>query len=119
VRTINKSFTTVRPSMAVPQSCPTPASAAPTPRTVVSAAPPVIAAPQGTTVLARQLAPAGATGVGNGYAAWLGTAKRRGVERDLANGAIDGKSFISTNGKQQDQLHLMSRRDPRSWRPPA
>jgi hypothetical protein len=79
----------------------------------------VVAAPQGTVVLARPKARIDATGVGYG-AGWLVAATRRGVERDLPNGTANGKRFIGTNSTtQQGQLHLMSRRDPRTWRPPA
>lgn len=52
---------------------------------------------------------------GLGYAAPVGAETRRGADeigRDVPRGN-------GANGKQQDQLHLMSRRDPRTWRPPA
>jgi hypothetical protein len=61
---------------------------------------------------------------GVGYAAHLSVGMRRVTDR-LATAAPAGAAgracFITANvDKQpQDQLHLMSRRDPRSWRPPA
>lgn len=64
-----------------------------------------------------------ATGVG--YAAPAGAETRRGVDgigRDVPRGdAAETRlnGINGTNGKQQDQLHLMSRRDPRTWKPPA
>lgn len=74
-------------------------------------------------VTARPKSRVEATGVG--YAAPAGAETRRGVDaigRDVPSGATAGTRLIGTNGtngKQQDQLHLMSRRDPRTWRPPA
>lgn len=80
----------------------------------------VAAAPSWAAIaVARPKSRVEATGVG--YAAPAGAETRRGVDgsdRDVPSGTA-GKRFIGTNGKQQDQLHLMSRRDPRSWRPPA
>lgn len=64
-------------------------------------------------------------GTGVGYAAPAAADLRRGVDeavRGVPGGMAAGTRFIGTgdtNGKQQDQLHLMSRRDPRTWRPPA
>jgi hypothetical protein len=78
------------------------------------------AAASWTAVLARPTSRVAATGVG--YAGPAGAETRRGTDgRDVPSGTAAGKRFIGTNGngKQQDQLHLMSRRDPRSWRPPA
>jgi hypothetical protein len=49
-------------------------------------------------------------------------AKRRGVDRDVPAATAYGKRVIggyATTSNQQDQLHLMSRRDPRTWRPPV
>ena len=118
MRTLYEALMTVRPSAAPVLPACSSLSAVPAPETVMTTSRSAIVAPRGTVVLARPKARVDATGVG--YAAgWLGTATRRGVERDLVNGATDSKSFIRTNGKQQDQLHLMSRRDPRTWRPPA
>lgn len=63
--------------------------------------------------------------IGAGYAAAPAiAAKRRGVDRDVYGATADGKRVIGANGTtgsttQQDQLHLMSRRDPRLWRPPV
>ena len=98
---------------ACPQS-----SAVPAPETVVIAARPVVAATLWSAVTARPRGGVEATGVGYGAGA-IGNATRRGLDRD----ALSGKRFIGTNGtqnkQQQDQLHLMSRRDPRTWRPPA
>ncbi len=76
----------------------------------------VTATPWTAAALARPQSRVEATGVG--YAA-PATAKRRGVDRDLPRGTASVDRFIGTNGKQQDQNHLMSRRDPRPWRPPA
>ncbi|MGH3414931.1 MAG: hypothetical protein ACRDSS_00550 [Actinocrinis sp.] len=56
--------------------------------------------------------------IGAGYAA-PAAAARRGVDSELPSGMAGVERPIGTNGKQQDQNHLMSRRDPRSWRPPA
>ena len=73
-----------------------------------------------TAVTARPQGRVEATGVG--YAAPAGADKRRGVDgigRDVPSGMATGTRLSGTNGKQQDQLHLMSRRDPRTWRPPA
>lgn len=64
-----------------------------------------------------------ATGVG--YAATPAVAaKRRGVDRDVDGSTTASGTSVIANGttgttKQQDQLHLMSRRDPRPWRPPV
>lgn len=55
-----------------------------------------------------------ATGAGYAAAALAAAAKRRGVDRDVI-GAVG----TTQQSKQQDQLHLMSRRDPRTWRPPV
>lgn len=82
----------------------------------------VAAAPSWTAVLARPTSRVEATGVG--YAAPAAAETRRGADgpgHDVPSGTAAGKRFIGSNdyGKQQDQLHLMSRRDPRSWRPPA
>jgi hypothetical protein len=98
-------------------ACPLP-SIVPVPETAVAAARPAVAATLWSAVTARPKSGAEATGVG--YAAGgIGTSARRGLDRD----ALGGKRFIGTNGtqnkQQQDQLHLMSRRDPRTWRPPA
>jgi hypothetical protein len=74
-------------------------------------------------VTARPKSRVPATGVG--YAAPAIAETRREVDeigRDVPRGTAAGMLFTGTkgsNGKQQDQLHLMSRRDPRSWRPPA
>lgn len=81
------------------------------------------AAPSWTAVTARPKSRVPATGVG--YAAPAAAETRRevdGIGRDVPRGTAAGARFTGTkgsNGKQQDQLHLMSRRDPRSWRPPA
>ena len=71
---------------------------------------PVAAAASSAVVTARPKSRVEATGVG--YAAPAAAETRRGVDGI-------GIGSNGTNGKQQDQLHLMSRRDPRSWRPPA
>jgi hypothetical protein len=117
VRNINETFTAVTPSAVVMPACPPP-SAVPAPGTVVLAARPAVAATLWSAVAARPRSGVEATGAG--YAAGeVGIATRRGLDRD----ALSGKRFIGTNGtqnkQQQDQLHLMSRRDPRTWRPPA
>jgi hypothetical protein len=118
VRNPNEALVTVQPSAAVLPACPS-LSAAPAPESVMTASRSIAAAPLGTVALARPKARVDATGVGYG-AGWLVTATRRGVERDLPNGTANGKRFSGTTStKQQDQLHLMSRRDPRTWRPPA
>jgi len=108
VRNINETFMAVTPFAVVARACPSP-SAVPGPETAV--------ATPWSAVMARPRSGAEATGVG--YAAG-GTviATRRGLDRD----ALSGKRHTGTTGKQinqQDQLHLMSRRDPRTWRPPA
>ena len=66
-------------------------------------------APSWPVAVARPKSRVEATGVG--YAA----------PAAVPSGTAAGTRFIGSNGngKQQDQLHLMSRRDPRSWRPPA
>ena len=71
---------------------------------------PAAAAASSAAVTARPQGRVEATGVG--YAAPAAAETRLG-----ADGI--GTGINGTNGKQQDQLHLMSRRDPRSWRPPA
>lgn len=86
---------------------------------------PAAAAGFPTAVTARPKSRVAAAGAG--YAAPAGAEMRRGVDeigRDVPRGTAagtrngtDGNNGI--NGKQQDQLHLMSRRDPRTWRPPA
>lgn len=89
---------------------------------------PAAAAASSAVVTARPQSRVEATGVGYtavGYAAPAGAETRRevdGIGRDVPSGTAVGTRLIGTdgtNGKQQDQLHLMSRRDPRSWRPPA
>jgi hypothetical protein len=98
VRNETQTFIAVTPFAPVMPACP---STVPAPRTVLAGW------PTGPAATARL--------VGAGYAA----AKRRGVDRDVPSGT----RFIGTNGTteqyKQDQLHLMSRRDPRTWRPPA
>jgi hypothetical protein len=116
VRNINETFMAVTPFAVVARACPSP-SALPAPETVVTAVRPAVAATPWSAVAARPWSGVEATGAG--YAAG-GTviATRRGLDR----GALGGKRYIGVNGKQnnqQDQLHLMSRRDPRTWRPPA
>ena len=84
---------------------------------------PVAAAASSAVVTARPKSRVEATGVG--YAAPAAAETRRevdGIGRDVPSGMAAGARLTGTdgtNGKQQDQLHLMSRRDPRSWRPPA
>jgi len=84
---------------------------------------PAAAAASSAVVTARPKNRVEATGVG--YAAPAGAETRRGADaigRDVPSGMAAGTRLIGTNGtngKQQDQRHLMSRRDPRSWRPPA
>jgi hypothetical protein len=84
---------------------------------------PAAAAASSAVVTARPKSRVEATGVG--YAAPAAAETRRevdGIGRDVPRGMTAGTRLINlngTNGKQQDQLHLMSRRDPRSWRPPA
>lgn len=73
--------------------------------------------------LARPQGRVEGTGVGYAAAAPAVAAKRREVDRDVDGITASGKRVI-TNGttgssNQQDQLHLMSRRDPRLWRPPV
>ena len=89
---------------------------------------PVAAAASSAVVTARPKSRVEAIGVGyaaTDYAASAGAETRREVDgfgRDVPSGMAAGTALIGTNGtngKQQDQLHLMSRRDPRSWRPPA
>lgn len=63
--------------------------------------------------------------IGAGYAAAPAVVvKRRGVDRDVNGSTTPNGKRVIANGttgttKQQDQLHLMSRRDPRPWRPPV
>jgi hypothetical protein len=116
VRNINETYPAMTSFALAVSACP-PSSAVSAPETVVIAARPA-AATLWSAVTARPRGGVEATGVG--YAAGgIGNAKRRGLDRD----ALSGKRFIGTNGtqnkQQQDQLHLMSRRDPRTWRPPA
>jgi hypothetical protein len=114
----------VKPSVAVASACP-PLWAAP-----LSGVPAIASwsAVTGTSAvwtaaLARPKSRVEATGVG--YAAPAAAGARRGADRpgrDVPGGTAVETRFIGTNGsngKQQDQLHLMSRRDPRTWRPPA
>ena len=120
MRTINEAFLTVKPFATVLPACPM-TSAVPAPGTLAVASRPAVAAPLWSAALARPKS--GVVGTGVAYAAGaLGAAivSRRGIDRDVPNGTANGERFIGTNGnKQQDQLHLMSRRDPRTWRPPA
>ena len=115
MRNINEIDIATNPFAMVAPACPLPPTGA-APETAVATRP-AVAATLWSAVTARPKSGVEATGVG--YAAGaLGTATRRGVDRDVLN----GKSFIGTDGKQskqQGQLHLMSRRDPRTWRPPA
>jgi len=119
VRTLNTTLIRVEPFATVVPACPSPQensalleNSASKLRSLVfsdsvrswSAA----AAASSAAVTARPKSRVEATGVG--YAAPAAAETRRGV---------DGIGINGTNGKQQDQLHLMSRRDPRSWRPPA
>ena len=117
MRNINETYTAVTPFAVVARACPSP-SAVPAPETVVTAVRSVVVATTPwSAVVARPWSGVEATGVG--YAAG-GTVvvARRGLDRD----ALGGEARSGMNGKQiqqQDQLHLMSRRDPRTWRPPA
>jgi uncharacterized protein YdbL (DUF1318 family) len=74
-------------------------------------------------VLARPQGRVQGTGAGYAAAAPAVAAKRREVDRDVNDSrTANGKRVIATGttgSKQQDQLHLMSRRDPRPWRPPV
>lgn len=115
-------FTSVKPFVLVEPGCPSLSAARvadvvgslPAPRPAAAAA--VTATPWTAAVLARPQGRVEATGVGYAGPA---AAKRRGVDRDLPRAAASVDRLIGTNGKQQDQNHLMSRRDPRPWRPPA
>jgi hypothetical protein len=122
VRTLNHTFV-AKPSTTVAPACPPPlwdtsVSNAPVFSWLVAAA-----TPSGAVVTARPQSRVEATGAG--YAAPAAADRRREVDgsgRDVLGGDAAGTRFIGTNdtnGKQQDQLHLMSRRDPRTWRPPA
>jgi hypothetical protein len=123
VRTIND-LMAVKPSVAILPACPplwaTPVSGAPA---IASWSAVTGIAAAWTAALARPKSRVEATGVG--YAALAAADARRGVDgsgRDVPGGTAVETRFIGTNGsngKQQDQLHLMSRRDPRTWRPPA
>ena len=117
MRNIKETYPAMTSFALAVSACP-PSSAVPAPETVVIAARPVVAATLWSAVTARPWGAVEATGVG--YAAGgVGNPARRGLDRD----ALSGKRFIGTNStqnkQQQDQLHLMSRRDPRTWRPPA
>jgi hypothetical protein len=116
VRKINETFIPVTPFAVVARACPSPS--VPAPLTVVTAVRSVVVATTPwSAVVARPWSGVEATGAG--YAAGgLGVATRSGLDRD----ALGGERRNGMNGKQidqQDQLHLMSRRDPRTWRPPA
>ncbi len=122
MRTTSEFFAAVKPSVTALPTCltlwATPVSDVPA--FAIASRPAVAAVPSWTAALARPTSRVAATGVG--YAATAVAGTRRGVD-DRGRGALDGTAagtrFIGSNGKQQDQLHLMSRRDPRSWRPPA
>jgi hypothetical protein len=111
---------TTIPSLTVLPACPSLSDVA---ATFAPAALRSTAAQTWAGALARPQGRVEATGVGYAAAPAV-AAKRRGVDRDV-NGSTtaNGKRVIAngTTGttKQQDQLHLMSRRDPRPWRPPV
>ncbi len=123
MRTLSESQVTAIPSASVLPACPSlsyaGATFAPTAASLRSAA----AAQVWAGALAR---PQGRVeAIGAGYAAAPAVAaKRRGVDRDVNGVTAGSKRVIGGNGttgttQQQDQLHLMSRRDPRTWRPPV
>lgn len=126
MRTLEPTFVT-KPSVTVAPACPPPLWDTSVPnaaghvvRTVLSR-PAAAAALSSAAVTARPKSRVEGTGVG--YATPADA--RRGADasgRDVPGGNAAGARFIGTNGtngKQQGQLHLMSRRDPRTWRPPA
>lgn len=119
--TSDQLFTAVKPSDALLPACPSLWAAPVTdvPVFAIASRSAVAAAPSWTAVLARPTSRVAATGVG--YAGTAAAGTRRGVDRErgVLGGTAVGTRFIGTNGKQQDQLHLMSRRDPRPWRPPV
>jgi hypothetical protein len=117
VRTLNTRLDVVNPFVTAMPAC---LSLWDTP---VSNVPTLVATRSVDSWSARPKSRVPATGVG--YAAPAAAETRRevdGIGRDVPRGTAAGTRFTGTkgsNGKQQDQLHLMSRRDPRSWRPPA
>lgn len=133
MRTINTTLIRVEPFATVAPACPSlrensallQNSAAKLPGFAVFGFPlswPAAAAAP-AAVTARPKSRVAATGVG--YAGPDAAETRRevdGIGRDVPRG-MAGETRLNgingTNGKQQGQLHLMSRRDPRSWRPPA
>lgn len=127
MRTINTTLIRVEPFATVAPACPSlrENSVSKLPSLAVFGSPfswPAAAAAP-AAVMARPKSRVEATGVG--YADPAAAETRRGVDgigRDVPRGMAAGtrlNGINGTNGKQQDQLHLMSRRDPRSWRPPA
>ncbi len=123
MRTLSESQVTAIPSAAVLPACPSlsdvTATFAPAALSFRSAA----EAPLWAGVSARPQGRVEANGAGYAAAPAI-AAKRRGVDRDVYGVTAGSKRVIGGNGttgttKQQDQLHLMSRRDPRPWRPPV
>ena len=124
MRTLTLVPTTVERHAAVLHACPPPSAGFARETTVFFARSVDAAVAQGTNVLtAPPRTGVPATGVGYvgrpDAGAW-----RKGREVLNAAAAIAlGKRATGTAStkqiKQQDQLHLMSRRDPRTWRPPA
>ncbi|MBS2963055.1 hypothetical protein KGA66_08370 [Actinocrinis puniceicyclus] len=103
MRNSNETPVTVVPSAVLLPACPSLSVVA---ATVAPAALPLAAAPAPLWAVAKP----------------DGIAKRRGVDRDVPGATAGAERVIGgyrTTSKQQDQLHLMSRRDPRTWRPPV
>lgn len=124
MRTSSESMVTTIPSVAVLSACPSLSDAN---ATFASAALPSRVTAATRSWAGAQARPQGRVEVvGAGYAAAPAVAvKRREVDRDVIGATAGSKRVVGGNGatgtaeQQQDQLHLMSRRDPRTWRPPV
>jgi hypothetical protein len=121
VRTLSRIPMTATPFAAAMPACPSPTAVLARESAVTLSTRPVHAAAQGTTVL-TETAHGRVPATGVGYAGRPDARVWREIRRDVPNAAAQGFGGNGTTGttsKQQDQLHLMSRRDPRTWRPPA
>lgn len=122
---------TVEPTVAVSFACPQPALGVkglrPTPTVAVVDVPQWAAAWLRPTSRQRAaLSRITATGVGYGFsgdlAAGMSGARRGTATADAAEQVgkrPNGTAVRITGTTQRKQLHLMSRRDPQTWRPPV
>jgi hypothetical protein len=109
MRTLNVALKTTKPFGVVAAACPSPIAGPGLEFVSV----PAFAAQQWSADAARPASPVGNEATDAGYGNPIGSARPRGFGRRPIGGT-DG-----VRGTTQELFHLMSRRDPRSWRPPA